>query len=167
MPNTRDDFHHERHLDYISPVGNGPKKSIEDYRLECRAGLIDSIIFSANKLQDLNDRQPWIDIYDSLDQLSELDEVINNRLDRYPTDMCELHGNDARACYEHSQTCCCEPTFQYINITKIVVPTEYDKEQLLRGFEYIHNLREIDTDFKAVNTICHVYENPDLIEVKN
>lgn len=55
----------------------------------------------------------------------------------------------------------------FVTINSIVVPTEYDKQQLLLAFEYLHNLREVDTDYHAVNTIAHIYTNPDLIEVSN
>ena len=55
---------------------------------------------------------------------------------------------------------------KFVTINKIVVPTEYDKQQLLAAFEYIHNLMCIDTGYHAVNTICHMYECPFLIEVK-
>lgn len=54
---------------------------------------------------------------------------------------------------------------KYVTITKIVVPSERDKEQLLKAFKYLHDC-DIDTDYYAVNTIVHVYENPDLIEVQ-
>ena len=56
---------------------------------------------------------------------------------------------------------------EYVTITEIVVPSERDKAQLLKAFNYIHNLREIDTDFIAVNAVAHLYENPDLIKVKS
>ena len=54
---------------------------------------------------------------------------------------------------------------KYVTITKIVVPSEQDKQQLLAAFAYIHNLRNIDSDYMAVNTIMHIYERPQLIEV--
>jgi len=54
---------------------------------------------------------------------------------------------------------------QYVALTKIIVPTEFDKEQLIKAFKYIHNLHSIDTDFMAINTIAHLYLNPDTIEV--
>jgi len=56
---------------------------------------------------------------------------------------------------------------KWVSIKKIIVETERDKEQLLKAFEYIHYLRDIDTDFIAVNTIAHIYQAPDLIEVKD
>lgn len=56
---------------------------------------------------------------------------------------------------------------QYVTITKIIVPTQQDKEQLLEAFKYIHDLECIDTDYMAVNSIAHIYEHPDLIEVVN
>lgn len=55
---------------------------------------------------------------------------------------------------------------KYVKITSITVPTEYDKEQLLMAFEYIHNLRDIDTDYHAVNTFCHFYAYPEKIIVE-
>lgn len=51
-------------------------------------------------------------------------------------------------------------------ITKIIVPTKEDKEQLLLASEYVHNLRTLDTDYMMVNTLAHLYECPELIEVK-
>lgn len=53
---------------------------------------------------------------------------------------------------------------KWVNIAKIIVPTEFDKNQLLEAFKYIHD-RDIDTDYLAVNTIAHMYQNPDLIEI--
>lgn len=55
---------------------------------------------------------------------------------------------------------------KWCTISEIVVPTERDKEQLLKAFEYIHNLRTIDSDYLAVNTIMHMYQHPDAIKVK-
>lgn len=48
-----------------------------------------------------------------------------------------------------------------VAITKIVVPTERDKEQLLLALRYIHDLRDIDTDYYAVNTIAHQHMVPE------
>lgn len=55
----------------------------------------------------------------------------------------------------------------YVTISKIIVPTERDKEQLLKAFRYLHDTWNIDTEYYAVNTIVHTYLNPDLIEVKS
>lgn len=54
----------------------------------------------------------------------------------------------------------------WFNITEIVVPTKEDKEQLLLAFRYIHDLRDVDSDYMAVNTIMHLYSRPDLIKVR-
>ena len=54
---------------------------------------------------------------------------------------------------------------KYVNIQYILVSSEYDKEQLLKAFEYIHDCRGIDTDYMAVNTIAHLYLQPDNIIV--
>lgn len=59
-----------------------------------------------------------------------------------------------------------KPT-EYVIITEIVVPSERDKAQLLKAFKYIHNLRELDTNFVAVNAVSHLYLQPDLIKVKD
>lgn len=56
---------------------------------------------------------------------------------------------------------------KWVKITEIVVPTEYDKEQLLLAIEYIHYLRNIDTDYMGVNYLSHLYLTPDLITVKD
>jgi len=55
---------------------------------------------------------------------------------------------------------------KYVTISKIIVPTEQDKQQLLAAFEYIHYLSDIDPDYMAVNTIMHIYTRPDLIEIQ-
>ena len=55
---------------------------------------------------------------------------------------------------------------QWCTLTEIIVPTEQDKVQLLKAFNYIHNLREIDSDFLAVNTLMHMYQCPDKIKVQ-
>ena len=55
---------------------------------------------------------------------------------------------------------------KWVSISKILVPTLEDKQQLLAAFKYLHDLNEIDTDILAVNTIAHLYHNPDLIEVQ-
>ena len=56
---------------------------------------------------------------------------------------------------------------KYVTIDSIIVPTEYDKQQLLLAFKYLHDLRDNDTDYHAVNTIVHLYETPDKIIVQN
>lgn len=40
---------------------------------------------------------------------------------------------------------------------KIVVPRNKDKKMLQAAFEYIHYLRELDTDFVVVNQLAHAY----------
>lgn len=57
------------------------------------------------------------------------------------------------------------PKHRFIEIEKIVVKSEWDKEQLLLASEYIHGLRNIDTDYTGANLLAHLYHNPDLIEV--
>jgi len=39
---------------------------------------------------------------------------------------------------------------------KIIVPTEDDKNELMKAFEHFHN-SNIDTDFIAVNQLAHEY----------
>jgi len=53
-----------------------------------------------------------------------------------------------------------------VNISRIVVPTEFDKQQLLLAFEYIYH-QNINTTVNAINTISHIYTLPELIEVDN
>lgn len=53
-----------------------------------------------------------------------------------------------------------------IAINSISVKNEYTKSQLLQALEYIHHLREIDTDFIAVNALAHLYRNPELIVIE-
>lgn len=55
---------------------------------------------------------------------------------------------------------------KWVKITKIVVPTQEDKVQLLLASEYIHNLRNIDTNINGANMIAHLYTHPDLIVVE-
>lgn len=54
----------------------------------------------------------------------------------------------------------------FVTISKIIVPTERDKEQLLKALKYIHDSRCIDTEYYAVNTLTHIYNIPHLIEVQ-
>jgi hypothetical protein len=56
-----------------------------------------------------------------------------------------------------------EPKF--VTISKILVHTERDKDQLLKAFKYLHDHGSIDPEYYAVNTLIHMYLNPDLIEV--
>ena len=72
--------------------------------------------------------------------------LLTNNMDRYNEDL----GDDEQP---------------YVHITEIVVPTEHDKEQLLKAFEYIHYLEDIDPDFMAVNVIMHLYLRPEMIKV--
>lgn len=71
--------------------------------------------------------------------------MIGDRMDRYD----ESKGDDQK----------------WVTLTKIIVPTERDKEQLLAAIEYLHYC-DIDTDFLGVNYLVHLYTNPDLIEVQ-
>ena len=56
---------------------------------------------------------------------------------------------------------------KWVDITKIIVPSQFEKDELLKAFRYIHNLREVDPDYLAVNTLMHMYLEPDKIEVQN
>lgn len=53
-----------------------------------------------------------------------------------------------------------------VDLTRIVVPSEDAKQQLLAASRYLHDLREIDTHYFMVNTLCHLYMNPDLVVVE-
>ncbi len=57
------------------------------------------------------------------------------------------------------------PTNPFVEITEIIVPTIYDKDQLIKSFQYIHNLRSINSDYIGVNTIMHMYTVPERIVV--
>lgn len=48
---------------------------------------------------------------------------------------------------------------------RIVVDSEVAKQQILLALRYIHDLREIDLDYVAVNYLAHLYETPEAIEV--
>jgi hypothetical protein len=52
----------------------------------------------------------------------------------------------------------------WVTISEIHVPTEYDKEQLLMAIEYLHDCY-IDTNFLAVSSLVHLYQNPERIIV--
>lgn len=55
---------------------------------------------------------------------------------------------------------------QYVSIGEIVVPTQRDKEQLLLALKYLHDCY-IDTDFYGVNSLVHLYLDPDKIKVND
>lgn len=63
-------------------------------------------------------------------------------------------------------------TFNYengnnpVNISKIVVNSEEAKNQLIRALEYLHDLRNVDTDYLAVNHLVHLYTLPERIVVE-
>lgn len=54
-----------------------------------------------------------------------------------------------------------------LEIYEIVVNSEHGKEQLLKALQYLHNLRELDCNFVAVNELVHTYLNPDIIVVRD
>ena len=41
---------------------------------------------------------------------------------------------------------------------KIIAESEEDKQELLKAFQYIHNLR-IDTNYIVVNQLAHLYQD--------
>lgn len=53
----------------------------------------------------------------------------------------------------------------FVQPVRIIVHSETDKQQLLKAFQYIHDMRELDTDYVAVNYLAHIYVCPELIEV--
>lgn len=53
-----------------------------------------------------------------------------------------------------------------ILLTKIIVPSEYAKAQWLAASQYIHDLKEVETYYNAVNLIAHLHRAPFLIEVQ-
>ena len=52
-------------------------------------------------------------------------------------------------------------------ISKIVVSSEEVKDQLIRTFKYLHDLRQVDTNFLMVSSLVHHYLAPDTIEVQS
>lgn len=54
---------------------------------------------------------------------------------------------------------------QFVTISEITVPTQYDKEQILMALKYLHDCY-INTDFLAVNALVHMYHDPDKIVVR-
>lgn len=59
-----------------------------------------------------------------------------------------------------------DPLFDWPAINTITVNSQFAKDQLLKASEYIHHLREIDTDYFMVNVLAHLYEKPELIIVQ-
>jgi hypothetical protein len=55
-----------------------------------------------------------------------------------------------------------QPTFEIKGIT---VDSEESKKQLMLALAYIHDWADVDTNFVAVNTLIHLYKNPNLITV--
>jgi hypothetical protein len=53
----------------------------------------------------------------------------------------------------------------WFKLKKIIVATEEDKEQLLLASRYIHDLRELDTGYMAVNYLAHLYMSPWMVVV--
>ncbi|MNP89070.1 hypothetical protein D3C85_14680 [compost metagenome] len=49
-------------------------------------------------------------------------------------------------------------------VIRIIVGTMEEKEELLQASRHIHDA-EVDTDLPMVNTLCHLYLAPQLIEV--
>lgn len=56
---------------------------------------------------------------------------------------------------------------QFVSISSITVPTQYDKDQLLKTFKYLHNNFTLDTEFNGVNYLVHLYQHPELIIVQD
>jgi hypothetical protein len=59
-----------------------------------------------------------------------------------------------------------DPRWKNIRWNKfvIIVPTEWDKQELQAAFEYFHDNKLIDTDYLAVNALAHAYcEPPDSV----
>ena len=50
---------------------------------------------------------------------------------------------------------------------KIIVKTQEEKDQLIAASEYLHYLKNIDTDIPMINSICHIYLYPEMIEIQN
>jgi len=55
---------------------------------------------------------------------------------------------------------------KFLGSIKIVVESQYAKEQLLAAIEHLHYESDIDMDIMAVNALLHLYQEPDCIEVK-
>ena len=54
---------------------------------------------------------------------------------------------------------------QYVNISRVIVPSQQDKQQLLEALRYISELPNIDKSILAVNTLCQLANHPALIQV--
>ena len=46
-------------------------------------------------------------------------------------------------------------------VTKIVVPDEYSREQVMRALRYLHDQFSTDTGYMAVNYLVHLYSDED------
>lgn len=46
-------------------------------------------------------------------------------------------------------------------VTKIVVPNEYSREQVMRALRYLHDQFSTDTGYMAVNYLVHLYSDED------
>jgi hypothetical protein len=55
---------------------------------------------------------------------------------------------------------------EYVYPIRIVVSSEDHKQQVMLALRYIHDMRELNTDYHAVNTLAHMYANPDSIVVE-
>jgi len=55
---------------------------------------------------------------------------------------------------------------KWFKLVEIVVETEDDKQQLLLASKYFHDLWDVDTNLIPVNYLCHLYQSPELVRVK-
>ena len=58
-----------------------------------------------------------------------------------------------------------DPNARHPHVVQIVVADERSKEELITALRYIHD-RAIDTDYKAVNELVHIYRAPELITIE-
>ena len=82
----------------------------------------------------------------------------------YDDDCCDVYEYDSEDDERIPEGLALYPG-KFVEINSIIVPTEYDKEQLLLAFKYIHGLKCIDTDYIAVNSLAHLYQQPEIIKV--
>lgn len=94
-------------------------------------------------------------VFDNLDSLRDyLNECVDDKPKHLPQES-----------EESTMVKCSGDEPKYVSIVKIVVPSQFDKEQLLLGIKYIHD-SDVDMDYSAVNTLAHIYQIPDIIQVE-
>ena len=94
-----------------------------------------------------------VDMFYDMNRPAWTEELILEQLD-YPSGLKRFNNND---------TCSYGENF---GISKIIVNSEYAKEQLSLALEYINGLNILDENFISIKLLLEMAYYPDLIEVK-